>query len=70
MFELEDHSVERVGADDRLVFGPIAQTVAAMSCISLGQSPFPSIDSILITRLNSELAHTEFTLVLIILNND
>ena len=23
-------------ADDRLVFGPIAQTIAAMSCISLG----------------------------------
>lgn len=30
----------RISTDVRLVFGPIAQTVAAMSCISLGKSYF------------------------------
>ena len=40
----------RMNADYRLVFGPIAQTVAAMSCISLGMSPLPIAVTVTITR--------------------
>ena len=57
-------------ADYRLVFGPIAQTIAAMSCISLGMSSLHRFIVCTITRLNNELTHPMFILVLINLFTD
>ena len=57
-------------ADYRLVFGPVAQTIAAMSCISLGMSSLHRFFVCTITRLNNELTHPILILVLINLFTD